>query len=60
MGKKKLAQHLRNNETKHIIPCSFNEENKMNYERTTEIILYENTEGTPREHRERTNIVMNS
>lgn len=47
MGKKRLAQHLRNNETKHIIPCSFNEENKMNYERTTEIVLYENTEKEP-------------
>lgn len=50
MKKKKLAQHLRNNETKHIIPCSFNEENKINYERTTEIILYENTEGTPKKN----------
>ena len=48
MKKNKLAQHLKSNKTKHIIPCSFNEENKMNYERTTEIILYESTEGTPR------------
>lgn len=47
MGKKKLAQHLRNNETKHIRSSSLNEENKANYERTTSII-YTNTEGTPR------------
>lgn len=48
MKKKKLAQHLKSNKTKHTIPYSFNEENKINYERTTEIILYESTEGTPR------------
>lgn len=48
MKKKKLAQHLKSNKTKHTIPYSFNEENKINYERTTEIISYESTEGTPR------------
>lgn len=50
MKKNKLAQHLRNNETKHIRSSSLNEENKTNCGRTTKIIIYENTEGTPRKN----------